>query len=270
MLDDAVKRVTHRVLRRYGYKTQDFEDGYHAVIERLIVRGRKMPAEKRPTTQEGMNALAARVTSGIAIDEIRARKGEPRATDFQSLHDDEKPLEIEDVAWDRVEVEDVARDIDRKMPDDIRKYLADMDDGLSQKEIAEKHGVKHQHVRDRVKKWRVDSRVVLAAAGIAFVVWFFGTQVEWNSAHQVGQGAPPDEPTQEQPQPPPEPRPGTPEARARAGQLRDEARAQCAAAQWKECLGSYDRAARLDPEGETPDVKAAHDKSLEEARKRER
>ena len=47
MLDDAVKRVTHRVLRRYGYKTQDFEDGYHTVIERLIVRGRKMPAEKR-------------------------------------------------------------------------------------------------------------------------------------------------------------------------------------------------------------------------------
>jgi RNA polymerase sigma factor (sigma-70 family) len=66
---------------------------------------------------------------------------------------------------------------------------------------------------------------------------------------------------------PPQPARGTPEAKARAAQLREEARAQCAAGQWKKCLMSYDVAADLDPEGETADIKAAHDKALEETRR---
>jgi hypothetical protein len=38
--------------------------------------------------------------------------------------------------------------------------------------------------------------------------------------------------------------------------------------QWKKCLWSYDSASGLDVEGKTPEVKAAHDKALEEVRKR--
>jgi RNA polymerase sigma factor (sigma-70 family) len=77
---------------------------------------------------------------------------------------------------------------------------------------------------------------------------------------------PPQDSTEETPQ---EPTPGTPEAKARATQLREEAKAQCAAGQWKKCLWSYDRANGLDVERETPEVKAAHDRAREEVRKLE-
>ena len=157
------------------------------------------------------------------------------------------------------------------MPDEHCPYLADMNDGLSQKGIAEKHGVKHQHVRDRVKKWRVDFEGGArrrppgspSSCGSSGRRWSGTPRTRSGKAHpgRARAGA------------------TAAAAGAQAGHAGGEGarrgssatrRRQCAAAQWKECLGSYDRAARLDPEGETPDVKAAHDKSLEEARKRER
>lgn len=75
---------------------------------------------------------------------------------------------------------------------------------------------------------------------------------------------------QHEPPEPKEPTPGTPEAKVRAATLRDEARTQCAAEQWKKCLWSYDVAATLDADGETPELKAARDEALEEVRKIER
>jgi DNA-directed RNA polymerase specialized sigma24 family protein len=69
---------------------------------------------------------------------------------------------------------------------------------------------------------------------------------------------------------PPGPVPGSPEAIARAADLRRAAQEQCAARDWKKCLWSYDTAKTLDPQGETPEVKTAHERALEELRKNER
>jgi DNA-directed RNA polymerase specialized sigma24 family protein len=61
--------------------------------------------------------------------------------------------------------------------------------------------------------------------------------------------------------------PKTSDAKAHATELREQARAECDAKQWKKCLASYDLAAALDPDGETPDVEAARKTALEGSRR---
>jgi RNA polymerase sigma factor (sigma-70 family) len=103
-----------------------------------------------------------------------------------------------------------------------------------------------------------------AAAALGVMLLFLVTQLRrpGDEGPLVGHPAPSD--SIEEPQ---EPTLGTPDAKARATQLREEAKAQCAAGDWKKCLWSYDRANGLDIERETPEVKAAHDKAREEVRK---
>jgi DNA-directed RNA polymerase specialized sigma24 family protein len=136
--------------------------------------------------------------------------------------------------------------------------LADM-----AREMNVEYSTLHKRVRTLHGRVRATG-IAIAALVLLLVVNRWRARDEGRVAHGV-----PTPPPSMVPQPP-EPARGTPEAKARAAQLREDARAQCAANEWKKCLMSYDVAAHLDPEGETADVKAAHDKALDEVRRHER
>jgi DNA-directed RNA polymerase specialized sigma24 family protein len=139
--------------------------------------------------------------------------------------------------------------------------------GESLADIAREMNVEYSTLHKRVTT--LHGRVRSTGIAIAALMLLFVVNRWWaRDDGRVGGGVPTPPPSMV-PQPP-EPARGTPQAKARAAQLREEARAQCAAEKWKKCLMSYDVAADLDPEGETPDIKAAHDKALEELRRHER
>jgi DNA-directed RNA polymerase specialized sigma24 family protein len=139
-------------------------------------------------------------------------------------------------------------------------------------DMAREMGVQESTLHKRVTALQgrlKTSGFALAALGAVLLFLVHNVWRPWDEGPLVGAPPPPDS-TETQPDEPKEPTPGTPEAKARAAQLRAEAQAQCAAGQWKKCLWSYDRAYGLDTEDETPEVKAAHDRALEEVRKQER
>jgi len=143
-------------------------------------------------------------------------------------------------------------------------------DGESIAKLARETGVDASTLEKRVKALREKlaetGKGIAGLAVLLLVVW--GGSLVLNQAPGVSHpDTTPSETPTEHPQ---EPRPGTPEAKTRAAELREEAHSQCAAEQWKKCLGSYDLATLLDPDGETPAVKAAHHQALEQVRAHER
>jgi RNA polymerase sigma factor (sigma-70 family) len=131
-------------------------------------------------------------------------------------------------------------------------------------EIAREMGLEYDTLYKRVTKLHRDlMKTGHAIAGLALVLLLLmGIRRE----REVPVATPPTEPAAPNVEQH-EPAPRTSEAKARAATLREEARAQCDAKQWKKCVEAYDLAAALDPEGETQEVKAAHERALEESRR---
>jgi DNA-directed RNA polymerase specialized sigma24 family protein len=265
LLHPDVKEATLRRLRRYRSVVPELEDGYQDVWVLILEWD---GGDDTPTTLEGAKALSMAVADRYAISELRKKKRRERRGNAGPTDVPDEYVAPEKRRWDIVEAQELWEELERAIPEDVLEMLVDHGAGMSQKEVAEKHGKSHREVRDLFKKWRSKAHYVAVAAGIAAIVWFVVKQVDFGGPPKVARPSPPD--TQSTPEEPQEPTPGTPEAKVRATELREQAKAQCAAEQWKQCLWSYDRANGLDVERETPEVKAAHDRAREEVRKRER
>jgi len=147
--------------------------------------------------------------------------------------------------------------------------------GESIAELAREMHIEESTLLKRVTTMRQRLSVTAAAlAGIALLI--LGLSGMWKHFQSEGQTAQPEPstvPSQERPEPQPQLPTGTvpwdqPSRRGQAAELREKARKECAAKQWTSCLASYDVAQGLDPDGETPEVKAAHEKALAEVWKR--
>jgi len=258
-----VRAAVHRVLRRFGVATQDLDDGYHDVYKAAVV----WKTDNRPTTLNGAIALSVHIARKQAITALRKRKRRQAKGDEGLIDPAEAEVVVDDRQWDQLDAKRETEEVTQNVPEDVQRMFADRAMGLSDKEIAEKHGVPVPKVRGILNKWRLTMRQKAAAATaavVAIVAWLF---VHGDLEPDRGVSHPAPEWSEEASTKPPPLPSGTPVQAAAA--LRDEARAACAAERWTDCLRAYDLAERLDPQGETPEVKKAHDEALEAVRRHE-
>nr|UXE44474.1 hypothetical protein Hi04_10k_c2441B_00022 [uncultured bacterium] len=226
---------------------------------------RRSAAAADPTTLNGVIALCVHIARKQAITKLRKRKRRQAKGDEGVIDPAEVEVVVDDRQWDRLDSKHELEEVTRNVPEDVQAMFVDRAEGLSDQEIADKHGVSVPTVRATFNKWRVTLRRTAYGAGgaavLAIVAWLF---VHGDLDPDRGRVTHPAPDFTEEAPPPPLPS-GTPAQQGAT--LRDQARAACAANKWTECLAAYDLALRLDPQGETPEVERAHEEAREAVRK---
>jgi RNA polymerase sigma factor (sigma-70 family) len=243
-----------------------------------VIRGRVPDADVEDVVQEALWAVKrAKRLPGGAVDRRRyalaIARNQAKTWYVRKYADRPEEVSFEDdcrrvshdggmeCAIEREHLQKIATtvpDTQRSTFECLGRYLL----GENLAEIAREMGLDYDTLYKRVTKLHRDlMKAGQAIAGLAVVLLLL---IGLRRGEKVaGPPSEPEAPKVERH----ESAPKTSDAKAHAAKLREAARAQCDAKQWKRCLASYDLAAALDPEGETQEVKVAHERAREESRR---
>jgi DNA-directed RNA polymerase specialized sigma24 family protein len=242
----------NRVLRKYGVREQDLEDGRQEVFSMAL--SAKGP---RPTTLEGTKAFCIVLAHRHGVSLLRRAKQRAEAGYVGPTHLEDEAIAMDDARWDVLDRKKLIAQLEKSVPGHVVEAFEDMAEGTSQTEIAERRGGSHKKVRTDIEKGRAKFRYAIAAAGLgtllaAGAVWllYVRTNVTPNEeAHPTPSAAPTQVLVEEDP--------AVTKKKAQAAQLRQQAAALCQSAKWTACGEALDRAFALDPDGESDPAVAA-------------
>jgi DNA-directed RNA polymerase specialized sigma24 family protein len=208
-----------------------------------------------------MQAIVRGPSRMRGIDSLRAKYAEAElvATAKAKQELDQAPPPSSDVMVDLKRALEAVEANQKGLDGVVMKGLAQ---GLSQKEIAEQHGLSHDQVRKHTGPMRErhvnlldrrNLRYVLAIAGVA-VILFFTFRSMRNRSEEANHPNPAPT-TSAVPTAPPAPPPQVPVAvehptpgeKQQAAQLRARAHTAALAKKWGDCAADYDAADKLDP-----------------------
>jgi DNA-directed RNA polymerase specialized sigma24 family protein len=255
LLHPSVIAAIHRVLRKYGVREQNLEDGRQEVLTMALAA--KGP---RPTTLEGTKAFCIVLAHRHAVSELRRNKLRADAGYVGPTHQEDEAIAVFDQRWDILDRKKLTALLKEAVPGHTVEAFEDVAEGTSQTEIAERRGVSHKKVRSDLEKGRTKIRAAIVAAGLgtllaagaAWLLYLRANVTPNEEAHPTPSAAPTQVLVEEDP--------ALTKRKAQAAQLREQAAGLCKERHWKDCGDALDKAYALDPAGESdPAVVALRD-----------
>jgi RNA polymerase sigma-70 factor (ECF subfamily) len=238
--DPKTRAQILKVLRARGVPESELED----LVQEVLLQAFRAPGFPEHSDDEGRR-YAVGIARYEAIDHANDRKEQPEVQSLEGLPEttaapDGLPYEDRDLVHKAVGLAHA------KSPRKVEAYVRSEIHGDTHVEMAREQNVSP----GRMRSYSSDGKSTLRAAmralgGIAAVLAVVSAIALWLRRHE-GEV--------------------THSPREYAAELREKARRDCAASEWKTCADELRRANEAWPEGETPELKALREKAEERAR----
>jgi RNA polymerase sigma factor (sigma-70 family) len=231
-----------KVLRGRGVPEAELEDVAQEV-RIAAFRARNFPEH----SDEEARKFILGIARNLAIDHANERKEQPETQSLEALP--ETTAALEGVSHeDRDLVHKAVDQAHQKSPRKVEAFVRSEIHGETHVEMAREQNVSPGRMRSYASDGKSTLRAALKAlGGIAAAVFVVFAIAVWLRKNEGDVAKPP---------------------QVYAAEMREQARRDCAASEWKKCADDLKRANEADPQGETPELKALREKAEERAGQR--